>query len=93
MGRKKMTDVLATVPVGESLNPENHFMAIIYRNHRGETKFREIIPRRMFYGTTQWYEGRQWYLEAYDFEKKEMRTFAMAHIIRIGNPSTGPVIR
>jgi predicted DNA-binding transcriptional regulator YafY len=54
---------------------------IKYRNHRGETSWRHVLPERMWCGETQWHEGRQWFLHALDLSKGLLRDFAMADIL------------
>jgi predicted DNA-binding transcriptional regulator YafY len=55
-------------------------VAIVYRNHRGETWTRRIIPQRIWYGRTEWHPEEQWMLDAYDLERAAMRSFAMQDI-------------
>ncbi len=50
---------------------------IYYTNWKGESSWRTIIPRKMFLGVAEWHDGEQYLLDAYDVEKKAMRTFAM----------------
>jgi len=51
-----------------------------YVNYKGEHSHREVYPQGIRFGTTEYYPEPQWLLDAYDFEKKEGRTFAMARI-------------
>lgn len=53
---------------------------IYYQNHRGEKAYRIITPIRLYFGDCEWHEGERWLLEAYDEEKKALRTFDMADI-------------
>lgn len=54
---------------------------IDYTNHRGERKHRVIIPSaKPFYGSTAWHPEEQWLLEAWDFEKAALRTFALKDV-------------
>lgn len=55
-------------------------VAIIYTNHRGETATRRIIPRQIRFGTSEWYAGEQWFLEAFDLDRQANRSFAMRAI-------------
>jgi hypothetical protein len=50
---------------------------MIYTNWRGETSRRMIIPRRVWFGSTDWHPEPQWLLKAIDTEKGEMRDFAL----------------
>lgn len=55
-----------------------HHLRMEYRNWRGETSERTIIPERLWYGVTQWHPVPCWLLSALDVEKGEMRDFALA---------------
>jgi len=56
------------------------FVNIVYTNYRGETRARKILPNKIWYGKTKWHPDEQWLLDAYDFEKQSLRTFAMKDI-------------
>jgi 5-methylcytosine-specific restriction protein A len=51
-----------------------------YTNHKGVMSRREIIPIRMWYGTSNWHAGEQNFLTAYDIAKDDIRDFAIADI-------------
>jgi predicted DNA-binding transcriptional regulator YafY len=53
---------------------------ILYSNYKGETKIREILPEKIWYGSTKWHPEMQWLLDAYDIEKREKRSFALSGI-------------
>ena len=53
---------------------------IRYTNHRGETADRVIEPGDLFFGKSEWHPGRQWLLQAWDFGKGQLRTFAMKDV-------------
>ena len=53
---------------------------IVYKNWRGEVGVRQIIPEKIWFGTTEWYPEEQWLLDAFDCGKQESRTFAMSDI-------------
>lgn len=55
-------------------------VAILYTNHRGETATRRVIPQQIRFGTSEWYVGEQWFLDAYDLERQANRSFAMRAI-------------
>jgi len=49
-----------------------------YTNWRGVTeKSRQMIPERIFFGSTDWHATPQWLLHAKDPQKDEMRDFAL----------------
>jgi len=53
---------------------------ILYTNWKDETKHRTIIPKRIFWGKTEYHPDEQWLLEAWDIEKRDDRVFAMKDI-------------
>ena len=53
---------------------------IVYTNYRGETAIREIVPKRIWYGKTDWHPEEQWLLDAYDPGKGADRSFAMKDV-------------
>jgi predicted DNA-binding transcriptional regulator YafY len=55
-------------------------VTIDYTNHEGERRERKIKPVRIWFGETEFHKGRQWFLHAYDHEKREYRDFAMKDI-------------
>jgi len=55
---------------------------IVYRNWRGETAERHIIPLRSYEGETEFHKGRQLLLEAIDMPRGVVRTFAEDGIIK-----------
>lgn len=53
---------------------------ILYTNYRSETSHREILPQKIWFGSTEWHPEAQWLLDAYDVEKDAIRNFAMKDI-------------
>ncbi len=53
---------------------------ILYKNYRGETGHRDIIPEKIWFGSTEWHKEEQWLLDAHDVEKDALRNFAMKDI-------------
>ena len=53
---------------------------VTYKNWRGETSVRRILPQRIIFESNQWHREEQWLLEAFDLDKKEIRSFAMKDI-------------
>lgn len=53
---------------------------IDYTNWRGERASRVIVPDNIFFGSNEWHPELQWLLNAWDAEKDDNRTFAMANI-------------
>lgn len=59
----------------------NGIVTILYRNWRGEEARRKIRPHRFFFGTSYHHPVEQWLVEAFDLDKNDVRTFAMANIL------------
>jgi predicted DNA-binding transcriptional regulator YafY len=55
-------------------------LAFSYRNWRGETSERRVIPGPIWYGSTQWHHEPQWLLNARELDKGEQRDFAFKDI-------------
>lgn len=53
---------------------------ICYTNYRGETTIRKIVPRKIYFGSSDWHPDQQWLLEATDLEKNQIRNFALKDI-------------
>jgi predicted DNA-binding transcriptional regulator YafY len=53
---------------------------IVYRNYRGETARREVVPQRVWFGATNWHPEEQWLLDAIDLKKGAKRSFALRDI-------------
>lgn len=52
-----------------------------YKNHRGETRDRKVIPEAVWYGSTEWHPEPQWLLRAWDVEKNDWRDFALKNLL------------
>ncbi len=61
-----------------SSDPINRSITVLYTNHRGETAKRDLLPRYVWFGKTEWHPEAQWLLHAWCFEKEAYRDFAMA---------------
>jgi len=53
---------------------------ICYTNYRGETSIREIIPQKVWFGSTEWHPENGWLLNAFDVEKGADRSFSLKDI-------------
>ena len=53
---------------------------ICYTNYRNETSIREIIPQKIWFGSTEWHPESGWLLDAFDVEKNADRSFAIKDI-------------
>ncbi|MEG9503908.1 MAG: hypothetical protein MIN69_18950 [Methylorubrum extorquens] len=73
---------------------------ILYRNWRGLTAVRQIIPQtkegygsHTWFGATDWHPAPQWLLHAVDVEKGEARDFAMAGVKAWGQAAVDTALR
>jgi predicted DNA-binding transcriptional regulator YafY len=64
----------------ESEESRARVVTIEYTNHRGDRLTRRIIPERVWFGATDWHPEPQWLLDAYDFDRRVDRSFAMRDI-------------
>ena len=55
-------------------------MEVEYTSHRGERSWREIVPKRVLFGTNQHHITPQWLLIAYDVKTQMEWAFAMANL-------------
>jgi len=53
---------------------------IRYTNWKGVTAHRVIVPISIEFASTDWHKDAQWILTALDYDKQEMRDFAMKDI-------------
>lgn len=56
---------------------DKHEIKFLYTNWRGENAIRTAIPVKIWYGKTNWHPQEQWFIKAFDVEKKEERDFAL----------------
>lgn len=61
-------------------------LLVDYTNHRGERAIRQIMPIRLYFGSTQWHPQEQWMLEVYDHDKDAVRDYAIAGVHQWGMP-------
>lgn len=65
----KPTSVLPEIPA-----------EFVYKNYKGEVEVRRVFPRGLWYGSTDWHPEKQWFIHAYDLERKGLRDFALKDI-------------
>ena len=53
-------------------------LKMTYTNYRGETSVRNVTPKTLRFGTTEWHPKDCWLLMAWDWDKEGMREFALA---------------
>ena len=52
-----------------------------YKNWKGITAIRTVIPEKIYYGSTEFHKESQWLMEAFDLDKDATRTFAVKDIL------------
>ena len=86
---------------GDQMRPEAEATAVTYpeqvtiryRNYKGETAWRRIVPQRIWFGSTRWHPESQWIMEAIDLDKNSLRSFALRDVLefdssdRIASPA------
>ena len=53
---------------------------IVYKNYKGVTAVRHIVPIEILFGHNEWHTEDQWLMRALDVEKNAERTFALKDI-------------
>jgi hypothetical protein len=66
----------------DAKTPDEFIALMEYVNHRGEAAVRRITPVSVFFGQTQFYPLPQPLMRAWDHDKKDWRTFALAKVRR-----------
>jgi predicted DNA-binding transcriptional regulator YafY len=56
---------------------------IFYKNWKNVTSERNIIPVKIWFGETEFHKEEQWFMEAFDLDKNEIRNFALKDILSI----------
>ena len=59
---------------------EKKNVKILYKNWKGKTSYRNIIPKSIEFKSTEWHNEEQWILNAWDIDKKAERGFALKDI-------------
>ncbi len=67
--------------LAKSLITHKEWAYIVYKNYRGVTSQRKIIPKNIWFGATEWHPEEQYLLNAFDIDKNANRSFAMSDII------------
>jgi predicted DNA-binding transcriptional regulator YafY len=56
-------------------------VTIRYKNYKGETADRTIVPKAIRFSSTPWHQEEQWLLDAFDLDKGADRSFALKDVI------------
>lgn len=62
------------------MNNPKKLVAILYTNYRGDTSLRRVLPKKVWFGGTDWHPEPQWLLDAEDVDRGVDRTFALKDI-------------
>lgn len=60
----------------------NKTVKILYINWKGEVAWRTVLPKKIWFGSTEWHREEQWLLKALDMERGAERDFALKDIQR-----------
>lgn len=58
----------------------------LYTNWKGETRIRKIEMMGVWYGESEYHQGKQWFMHGLDVEKGEERDFAMKDLVPLHEP-------
>ena len=53
-----------------------------YKNYKGKTNIRNVIPYNIHFGSTEFHPQEQWLLRAFDVDKCAERNFALKDVIK-----------
>jgi predicted DNA-binding transcriptional regulator YafY len=56
-------------------------LTFTYTNYKGIISNRKVMPINLYWGSTEYHEGDQWLLKAFDLGKDEIRIFAVKDIL------------
>lgn len=65
-------------------------VTMTYTNWKGVTSERTIIPRKVWFGRTEWHPELQWLVTAWDVDKSAERDFALADFGRASQAAPAP---
>jgi len=78
-GSTKQEDPMTMVVESASFKRDGAWreLTFMYTNYKMETERRHVLPMRVWYGSSAYHQGEQWFLNALDLDKNEYRNFAM----------------
>lgn len=68
------------IGIKNSWEMKDQKVKIRYTNWKGNTSSRTIIPKELLYESNQWHKEDQWFILAWDCDKKGLRKFAIKDI-------------
>ena len=63
------------------VNESEKQLSFIYKNWKGQTSKRYVIPIKIWFGHTEFHKEEQWLMTAFDLVKQAERNFAINDII------------
>lgn len=71
-------DTSTVISIGMPIALEHRdVLCFRYTNYKMETEWRKAKPNYVWYGTSQYHQGEQWFMNALDLDKDEVRNFAL----------------
>ncbi len=64
---------------------DDQVLIFVYTDHRGSRSTRRVLPDRIWFGRTDWYDEPQWLMDAYDVDRHALRSFALRQIQHMGS--------
>ncbi|WP_017998110.1 hypothetical protein [Paracoccus sp. N5] len=61
--------------------PHEQELVFEYKNWRGELSVRRVLPLKIWFGASTWHPEEQWFMQAKDLDKSEVRDFALVDIM------------
>lgn len=55
-----------------------------YTNYKMQTEQRKARVMSVWYGTSEYHQGEQWFMMAYDMDRESIRNFAMRDMSDVG---------
>lgn len=56
---------------------------VLYRNRKGETAWRTVVPLgNLYHGSNEWHREPQYLMDVFDVDRHARRTFAMKDVLR-----------
>ena len=53
---------------------------LLYKNWRNETAIRTVLPKRIYFGSTEWHPTPGWIMVVHDIDRDAEREYFMADI-------------
>jgi len=60
-------------------------LKFVYKNYKKQFSVRNVIPIRVYWGSTEFHTEEQWLMECFDIDKEANMTFAindMTHFLK-----------